>query len=188
MTKAFTYTLRTRYTQAEIEAMTPAQAEEVVYNMVFESDYYMNELAKCIGVELSAYNNNKAQAIAYLGDPNDLAYKPGHLADVIRYYKDDLAKKNITVEQARAMDPAEIEEIIMEIIREKDFASYRTIDVELVKICKSYIDGIETYRGNIADYCEATASTLSDNYLFDAIVGYLNDALKAQLEKAAETK
>lgn len=188
MTKAFTYTLRTRYTQAEIEAMTPAQAEEVVYNMVFESDYYMNELAKCIGVELSAYNNNKAQAIAYLGDPNDLAYKPGHLADVIRYYKDDLAKKNITVEQARAMDPAEIEEIIMEIIREKDFASYRTIDVELVKICKSYIDGIETYRGNIADYCEATASTLSDNYLFDAIVGYLNDALKTQLEKAAETK
>ncbi len=192
MTKAFTYTLRTRYTQAEIDAMTPAQAEEVVYNMVFESDYYMNELAKCIGVELSAYNNNKAQAIAYLGDANDLAYNPGHLADVIRYYKDDLAKKDITVEQARAMAPAEIEEIIMEIIREKDFANYRTIDVELVTLCKAYIEGINTYRENgfenVSDYCSKTAGVLSDNYLFDAIVGYLNDALKVQLEKAAETK
>ena len=189
MTKAFTYTLRTRYTQTQIDAMTPAQKEEVVYTMVYESDYYMNELAKCIGVELATYNNNKSQAIAYLGDPNDLAYKPGHLADVIRYYKDDLAKKGITVEQARAMDPADIEEIIMEIIREKDFANYRTIDVELVKLCKSYIDGIDTYRENgykdVADYCSKTAATLSDNYLFDAIVGYLNDALKVKLEAAA---
>lgn len=199
MTKAFTYTLRTRYSQAEIDAMTPAQMEEVVYKMVYESDYYMNELAKTVGVDLGKYNNSKAQAIAYLGDSNDLAYKPGNLADVIRHYKADLSKLNITVEDARAMAPAEIEEIIMGIIRKNDFADYKTIDVVLEEMCKAYIAGVEgegadrydsTKFDDIGEYIAYVQKNLSaetGNYLLDAVAGYLNDALQAQLEKAAST-
>jgi hypothetical protein len=159
----------------------------------------MNELAKTVGVDLGKYNNSKAQAIAYLGDSNDLAYKPGNLADVIRHYKADLSKLNITVEDARAMAPAEIEEIIMGIIRKNDFADYKTIDVVLEEMCKAYIAGVEgegadrydsTKFDDVGEYIAYVQKNLSaetGNYLLDAVAGYLNDALQAQLEKAAST-
>jgi hypothetical protein len=191
--KAFTYTLQTRYTREEINAMSTAQAEEVVYTMVYESGYFMNELAKYIGVDLSGYNDKKSQAIPYLGDPNDLAYKPGYLTDVIRAYENELAKKGISLAQARAMAPEEIEGIICEIIREKYFANYRTLDVELANLCASYFDPIADYKidnteldGAVADmnaYINLVNSELSESFLFEAIVGYLNDALQTKLAK-----
>jgi len=199
--KAFTYTLQTRYTREEINAMSTARAEEVVYSMVYESGYFMNELAKCIGVDLSAYNDKKSQAIPYLGDANDLAYKPGYLTDVIRAYEVDLQKKGYTIEQARAMAPAEIEAIIMEIIREKYFADYRTLDVELESICADFFGPIDDYLidkqeafedggvkvDTMEKYIINTAGKLSDNFLFDAIVGYLNDALQTKLSATTTT-
>jgi hypothetical protein len=199
MKKAFIYTLRTRYTDAEINAMTPAQAEEVVYTMVYESDYYMNELAKTAGIALGTYNNNKSQAISYIGDANNLKDKPGYLADLITHYKDDLAARGITVSKATAMHPADIEEVIMDIIREKDFADYNTIDVVLANMCKAYIAGVEgadeerydtSKFAHVSDYCDwvsAQLSSESGNYLLDAVAGYLNTALQAQLEAASKT-
>jgi hypothetical protein len=195
--KSFTYTLRTRYTTEEINAMSTVVAEEAVYNLVYESGYFMNELAKCIGTDLSSYNDKKSQAIAYLGDSKDLAYKPGYLADVIRAYEVDLQQKGYTLAQARAMDPADIEAIIMDIIREKYFSDYRTLDVELINICKDYfkpvedsfIDSTEAFEDNgvkvdsMEKYVVNTASKLSGNFLYEAIVGYLNDALQAKLAK-----
>ena len=200
--KAFTYTLQTRYTKEQINAMTTEEAENAVYSIVYESGYYMNELAKYIGVELSTYNDKKAQAIPYLGDSNDLAYKPGYLADVIRAYENELAKKGYTIEEARAMAPADIEAIICDIIRENNFSNYRTLDVELESICSDSFTPIEDYFIDMSEFKELygsevvydkefamskyladTAISLSDNFLFDAIVGYLNDALQAKLAK-----
>ena len=195
--QSFLYTLRTKYDDATINSWTIAEAEKAVYDIVYESGYYMNELAKCIGIDLSDYNNKKSEAIKYLGDPEDLAYNPGYLADVIRAYEGDLAKRGITVEQARAMEPEKIEAIIHEIIREKDFSDYVTIDVELAKLCKYYVDGVKsyTYDDNYKDdngkdfvaidrYCQYASDKLEDNYLFTAIVSYLNDSLQAKLDAA----
>jgi hypothetical protein len=177
--------------------MSTVVAEEAVYNLVYESGYFMNELAKCIGTDLSSYNDKKSQAIAYLGDSKDLAYKPGYLADVIRAYEVDLQQKGYTLAQARAMDPADIEAIIMDIIRETYFSDYRTLDVELINTCKDYfkpvedsfIDSTEAFEDNgvkvdsMEKYVVNTASKLSGNFLYEAIVGYLNDALQAKLAK-----
>jgi hypothetical protein len=187
MRKAFIYSLRTVYTEEEINAMTIPEAEKAVYDLVYESGYYMNELAKCIGVTLSAYNSAKSEALDYLGDPKDPQYKPGKLTDVIRHYEADLLKKGYTIAQARALDTEVVEGIIREIIREKYFAEYITIDVALAELCKDYIAGVDSYDkaeyDDIADYCNSAATELSDNYLFSAIVGYLNDALQAKLAK-----
>jgi hypothetical protein len=182
MKKTFIYTLRTRYTDEEVNAMTVAQKEKAVFDIVYESGYYMNELAKCIGIDLSKFNYAKSDAIAYLGDASDLAYKPGYLTDTIRHYEKDLAKAGYTIDDARALEPEEIEALLREIIRERYFAEYKTIDVELVNLCKSYVDGVEVY-SNMKDYCANAAKELSENYLFDAIVGYLNDSLQDKLAK-----
>jgi hypothetical protein len=184
MKKSFLYTLRTRYTDAEINAMSIEQAEKAVYDLVYESGYYMNELAKSIGIELSDYNNSKSTAIAYLGDPSNAALNPGYLTDVIRHYEADLAAKGYTLAAARALDPEDAEALIREIIREKYFAEYITIDVALEKLCKTYVDGVEEYV-NMEDYCNKAAEDLSKDYLFEAIVGYLNDTLQAKLEADA---
>ena len=187
MKTAFIYSLRTVYTDDQINAMTIPEAEEAVYNFVYESGYYMNELAKCIGITLSAYNSAKSEAIDYLGDTKNLATKPGLLMDVIRHYEGDLAEKGYTVAEARALDPETVESIIREIIREKFFSEYITIDVALAELCKDYVDGISSFNrteyANVSEYCKAAAGELSNNYLFKAIVGYLNDALQAKLSK-----
>ncbi len=97
------------------------------------------------------------------------------------------------------MNPADIEEVILDIIREKDFADYNTIDVVLANMCKAYIAGVEgadeerydtSKFAHVSDYCDwvsAQLSSESGNYLLDAVAGYLNVALQAKLEAAAKT-
>ena len=182
MAKYFTYTLQTRYTKAELSAMTIAEKEVAVYAVVYDTCYYMNELAKCIGIKLSDYDYNKSTAIPYIGDSNNLAANPGYINQLIERYAVGFADLGYTLEQAKALDPDDAEEIIRDIIREKDFAEYKTVDVELVGICKSYVDGVEVY-SNMSAYCTNAAKELSSNYFFDAVVGHLNEQLQAKLEK-----
>jgi len=210
MKTTFTYTLQTRYNKAEIDAMTVAQLEKAVYDIVYESGYYMNELAKCIGIDLSEYNFAKSDAIAYLGDAQALASKPGYLMDTIRYYQNDLAKKGYTIDQARALEPEEAEALIREIIREKDFADYNTLDVVIGEFSGIYVDVAGNYAiaeteleevaksmglkleefyaiygrdFDVKKFSSFAKTYLSNDYLFNAVVGYLNDALQAELNK-----
>ena len=191
MKTTFTYTLRTRYTESEIKAMSTSVAENAVYTLVHESGYYMNELAKCIGTDLSNYNYAKSEAIAYLGDSNNLTEKPGCLAETIKAFSYNLSLKGYTVDQVKAFDPADAEAILFEIIRERDFADYKTVDVVLAEFCKTYIEGIDTYTydeqfkdknlDDMGDYCTYASGELSKDYLFNAVVGYLNEQLKTKL-------
>lgn len=173
--KSFTYTLRTKYTQAEISAMTIAEAEKAVYDMVYESGYYMNEVAKCIGITLSAYNNNKSQAMEYLG----------YLDKVVDAYAARLTAKGYDVAVVKSYAPEKIEDIIRDIIREEDFGDHTTIDVVLERMCKDSIAGLEETR-DVVNYCKEQASALGSNYLFDALVGHLNENLQAELKASQE--
>jgi hypothetical protein len=79
--------------------------------------------------------------------------------------------------------PDDVEDIIRGIIREKDFADYKTIDVVFKAICKDAIDGIASTK-DVAKYCEDKARELSNNFLFEALVGYLNADLQTKLSAA----
>ena len=173
--KSFTYTLRTKYTQAEINAMSIAEAEQIVYDMVYESGYYMNEVAKCIGITLSAYNNNKSQAMTYLD----------YLNKVVDAYSARLTANGYDVAVVKSYAPEEIEEIIRGIIREEDFGDHVTLDVVIERICKDSIAGLEETR-DVSAYCEEQAKALDSNYLFDALVGHLNENLQVKLKAEQE--
>ena len=170
---SFIYTLRTMYDQSYLDNMTVAQAEEAVYKAVYESGYYMNEVAKCIGISLSDYNSDKSSASEYIG----------YLTKLIDLYAPDLEKRGYNVAEVKAYAPADVEDIIRGIIKEDDFSAYKTIDVVFAELCKDAIAGIESTK-DVADYCAKQAKALSGNFLFDALVGYLNADLQKKLEAA----
>ena len=170
---SFIYTLRTIYDQSYIDSLTIAEAETAVYNAVYESGYYMNEVAKCIGISLSDYNSNKSDATEYLG----------YLTKLIDLYANKLTRRGYNVAEVKAYQPAEVEEIIRGIIKEDDFGNYKTIDVVLAEMCKDAVDGISSARDILA-YCQNKAEELSGNYLYDAVVGFLNEDLQTKLEAA----
>jgi hypothetical protein len=170
---SFIYTLRTMYDQEYLDNMTVKQAEEAVYRAVYESGYYMNEVAKCIGISLSNYNSDKSEATEYLG----------YLNKLVDLYSKELKEKGYDVAVVKTFAPDDVEDIIRGIIREKDFADYKTIDVVFKAMCKDAIDGIASTK-DVAKYCEDKARELSNNFLFEALVGYLNADLQTKLSAA----
>jgi hypothetical protein len=50
-------------------------------------------------------------------------------------------------------------------------------------MCKDAIDGIASTK-DVAKYCEDKARELSNNFLFEALVGYLNADLQTKLSAA----
>ena len=177
MRQSFIYTLRTMYTDEYINALPIEEIEAVVYDAVYSSGYYMNQVAQCIGISLSDYNLNKGDAAEYLG----------YVEQLINAYVPQLKAKGYDVDVVRTYAPDKVEDIIRDIIREKDFSDYKTIDVVLEEMCKDAIAGIDTTyieKISIKDYCDTQAAKLSENYLFEALVSYLNTDLQKQLEAA----
>ena len=170
---SFIYTLRTIYDQSYIDSWTVTEAETAVYNAVYESGYYMNEVAKCIGISLSDYNSNKSDATEYLG----------YLTKLIDLYANKLTAKGYNVAEVKTYNPNDVEEIIRDIIKEEDFSAYKTIDVVLAEMCKDAINGISSAK-DVLTYCQNQAKALSGNYLYDAVVGYLNEDLQKKLAAA----
>ena len=170
--KSFIYTLRTMYDDAYINSLSIEELEEVVYGAVYNSGYYMSQVAQCIGTDLSTYNSSKGDAAAYLK----------YLDTIVETYKTKLQAKGYDLTELKSYSPNKIEEIVREIIREEQFSNYKTIDVVIAEMCKDRLAGVETTYTNIGDYCKKQAAELSDNYLFKALVTYLNNDLQAQLE------
>ncbi len=176
MRTSFIYTLGAynNLTTTEIFAWSVNDIETRVYDAVYNSGYYMNQLAQCIGISLSDYNSNKSDATKYISYVND----------VIDEYSHQLKVAGYDVATVKTYSPDEVEDILRDIIREKDFSEYKTIDVVFAEMCKDSIAGVDTTYTNIRGYCETQASKLSDNYLFSALVSYLNADLQKQLEAA----
>ncbi len=174
MRQSFIYTLRTMYDNDYINSLPIDEIEAIVFDAVYSSGYYMNQVAQCIGITLSDYNLNKGNAAAYLG----------YIDELINIYVPQLKAKGYNVDVVRTYSPDKVEGIIREIIREKDFGDYKTIDVVFAEMCKDAIAGIDTTYTDIRGYCEKQATELSKDYLFEALVSYLNTDLEKKLEAA----
>ncbi len=176
MRTSFIYTLAAYNTLSttEVFAWSVDDIEARVYDAVYNSGYYMNQLAQCIGISLSDYNSNKSDAAKYITYVNQ----------VIDKYSKQLKDAGYDVAVVKTYSPDKVEDILRDIIREEDFSEYKTIDVVFAEMCKDSIAGVDTTYTNIKGYCETQANKLSDNYLFSALVSYLNADLQAQLEAA----
>ncbi len=171
MKTAFIYTLRTEYDDADINSWTPSELESKVYDIVYRSGYYMNEVAKTIGVTLSEYNYAKSSAKNYKTD----------LETILKTYKGDLALAGYDVDVIKNYDPEDIEDILCQVIEDKYFSEYRSIEDIMADYSEKYINGIDG-ADNIRDYCEESAKALSEDYLYTALVSYLNENLQTKLD------
>lgn len=171
MKTAFIYTLRTIYENSIINSWTPEEVEKYVYDVVYSSGYYMNEVAKTIGVTLSEYNYAKSSANNYKSD----------IETILKEYKGDLILAGYDVDVIKNYSPDEIEEILCEVIKEKYFSEYKSLEDMVSEYSEDYIKGLAT-ADDVGKYCEESAKALSDNYLFKSLVSYLNENLQTELE------
>ncbi len=176
MKTSFIYTLRAYYKDGSVDLDNLAydEIEDVVYTAVSKEGYYMNQVAQCIGLSLSDYNSNKGDATKYLG----------YVDQLINANFANLKAEGYDVEVVKTYAPDKVEAIIRDIIREKDFSDYKTIDVVFAEMCKDAIAGVDTTYTDIKGYCKKEAEKLNNEYLFNALVSYLNADLQTKLEAA----
>lgn len=172
MKTSFIYTLYAMYDKNEISSWTPAQIEKNVYDAIYNSGYYYNEVATTIGSSLSDYNYAKSSAKNYKED----------ISKILAEYKNDLAAAGYDVNVIKNYAPSEIEAIVCEVIEAKYFNNYQTLEEIAEELSADYIKGMAN-ANNIEDYCDNSAKALSGNYLFNALVSYLNENLQTELDK-----
>lgn len=170
----FIYTLYAMYDRNAINSWTPAEIEKNVYDAIYNSGYYYNEVATTIGSSLSDYNYAKSSAKNYKED----------IAKILEAYKNDLAAAGYDVNVIKDYAPSEIEAIVCEVIEAKYFDKYQTIEEIAAEMSAGYIKGLAN-ANNVEDYCSDSAKALSENYLFKALVSYLNENLQTALDKLA---
>ncbi len=176
MKSTFLYTLHDFYTSERVNSFNSSEIEKYVYEAVYNSGYYMNQVASTLGVTLSDYNYAKNNAKKYTE----------YLDKLVSSYKGDLALAGYDVNEVRAYAPEKIEEILCEIVEEKYFTEYKSIEEIVAEISASYIKGVDGAE-NIAEYCTASAKALSADTIFSTLVSYLNENLQTTLSALKES-
>ena len=171
MKTKFVYTLRTVYEQSEINKWSLAEAKTNIYNILYDTGFYTNELARYIGLELSEYMLSKSDAVAY---QNSLKKIADALASEITAKGKD---KDILLKG----DGTELEALAREIVAEKFFADMVGITDVMKDLSGKYVKDYDN-----VDEMKAYAEKLSKNGFFMAVVNELQamwDEQRAELEK-----
>ena len=155
----YVYTLRTQYKDTEINNWSYAEAKENIYNILYNTGFYTNELAKYIGLTLSEYMLAKSNAVDY--------------QNYIKVLADELSADI----RAKGYDPAmlvqgngdKIEELAQEIVAEKYFGDKVSIKDVMLSVSGSYMKGLDD-ANDLTSYMKNAADAISDNYFFMAVV------------------
>jgi hypothetical protein len=158
----YVYTLRTKYKDNEINNWSYDQAKANIYNILYETGFYTNELAKYIGLTLSEYMLAKSNAVEYQG------------------YMQVLANELSAEIKAKGYDPNvliqnngdQLEAVAQEIVAEKYFSDKVSIQDVMLSVSGSYMQGLDG-ADNLATYMKDAADAISDNYFFMAVVNEL---------------
>ena len=168
----FIYTLRTFYQEDVVSAFTPNEVVKYVYEVVYNSGYYMNQVATTLGSTLSDYNSAKSKSTKYTE----------YLNTLLKAYSGDLALAGYDVKVVETYFPEEIEEILSGIVEEKYFLGYLSIEEIVAELSADYLAGIEK-ADDIKAYCKESADALNNDHLYNALVSYLNENLQSTLSK-----
>ncbi len=161
----FVYTLRTAYTSTQINNWTYEEVEANVYEVLYTTGFYSNELAQYVGLELSDYMLAKNNADAYLNYMKTLVNELSAELQAKGYNTDDLLKENGAV----------IEEICAEIVLEKYYSDKISI-LDVVKAAsEKYVQGIDSATDLEAYLAEAKEETNKD-YFYMAVINSLQSA------------
>ncbi len=167
----YVYTLRTQYSDGQINNWTLKEAKENIFKILEEKAFYTNELARYIGLGLSEYMLAESDAKAYRD----------YLQTLATELSADIQAKGYSVDVLLAGNGAELEAIANEIVEEKFFSDKSSVTEELKKICAPYLN---VYTD--AAEMKADADKLSENAFFNAVVNELQsmwNEKKAELEK-----
>jgi hypothetical protein len=166
----FIYTLRTKYTDAQMNKWDLSSAKANIYNLLYETGFYTNEMARYIGLELSEYMLAKSDAVKY----------QEYLATIADALAAEFEAAGVDTATLLKGDGTEFEAIARELVAEKYFSEKVGItDVmkELSgKYVKDYTDDAEM---------KANADILSKDGFFMAVVNELQamwDEKRAELE------
>ncbi len=158
----FVYTLRTKYTSTQINNWTLQEAETNIYNILYDTGFYTNEMAKYIGLELSAYMLAKSNAVTYQSYLSKLTTTLSAELKALGYDAATFAKA----------DGDLVEEVCSEIILEKYFSDKISIEEKLIDSCGTYVADIAK-ADDVVSYVETVAAELSSDYFFNAVVNTL---------------
>ena len=162
----FSYTLRTVYSQSEIDALTYNEIDGVVYKVVSESAFYTNEMCQLISTTLSNYMQAKSDAKTYIS----------FVKAVTDELESEIGAKGYTKADIVAMKTDEATEILSEIVEEKFFSSAITVEEMLASVSGEYVEGLKT-ADKPSEYVVAAAESIDANRLFTSVVYYLQSAL-----------
>jgi len=166
----YVYTLRTQYTDSQINAWTLKEAKDNIYKILEEKAFYTNELARYIGLGLSEYMLAESDAKDY----------QNYLKELAAQLSAELAAAGKDVNVLLKGNGAELEEIAYDIVAKKYFGDKLSVSGVLKSVSAPYM---KEYT-NAAEM-KADADKLAENAFFNAVVNELQamwDAKKAELE------
>lgn len=167
----FTYTLRTVYSQSEIDGWDYNEIDEKVYGVVSESGFYTNELCQLISTNLRSYMLAKSDAKAYISNINKIASA----------LENEIKAKGYTKEDLVAMKIADAADMLYDIVSEKYFSSAVTVEELLSSVSGEYVEGIKTAESP-SEYIVTAAAKVNENRVFTSIIYYLQTALDEALK------
>ena len=163
----YVYTLRTKYSQSQIDKWDLATAKTNIFNMLYETGFYTNELARYIGLELSEYMLAKSDATAYQNYLNKIAEK----------LSAEFAEYNYDAAALLKGDGTEFEAAAEKIVAEKFYGDKVSVTDELKRISGDYVKDYTN-----VNEMKANADVLTDDGFFMAVV----NELQAMWDEAKE--
>ena len=175
---AFTYTLRTRYDKSEIDAFAYEDIDGIVYEIMSEEGFYINEMCIYISTNLSSYMSEKSNAKAYLK----------YIDAATTSFESDLIEAGYTKDQVMRMSIEEASDVLFDVIKNKYFSDAISVVEYLTSVSEGYVKGVDTAE-NRAAHISSAATALKANGVFTSIVYYLNEGVSeaiSELRKALQ--
>jgi hypothetical protein len=162
MKTMFVYTLRTKYTSSQIDKWTYEEAETNLYNLLYETGFYTNELAKYIGLSLSDYMLAKSNAVTYQNYMNVL----------VNALASDLQAKGYNTTELIKEKGSVIEAVCLEVIYDKYYSDKISIQDVVTAASAKYVQGIKNATDMEAYLADAKEATGND-FFYMAVVNSL---------------
>ena len=162
MQTSFIYTLRTQYTQAQIDSWSYEEIETNLYNILYETGFYTNEMARYIGYSLSDYMLAKSDAVTY----------QNYIQTAANALSQELGELGYEVSEFVKLDRDTVETTLKDIIEEKYFSDKVMLEDVLLEASQTWMEGVENAE-DLASYLEEASEALSSDYFFMAVVGAL---------------
>ena len=167
----YVYTLRTQYTQSQIDAWTLDEAKTNIFNILKDRGFYTNELARYIGLGLSEYMLAESDAKEY----------QGYMQKLATALAAELEATGANVEVLLKGNGAELEELAYAIVESKYFFDKLSVTDVLKDASAPYMQDYTN-----VEEMKAAADALSENAFFNAVVNELQamwDAKKAEMSE-----